>query len=373
MNIICNTQALQDAVNTVSHAVSGKSTLPALEGVLLRASGSSLYMAGYDMELGITTSIEAQVREIGDIVLSVKLFGDIMRGLPGETVSLVTDDKMNVKIKSGLAEYEIMGISAAEYPEIPTVPDGVGFVMPRATLRSMIRQTIFAVSQTDSSRPVHKGTLFEIHNKMLNLISLDGARLAIRSEPIQSEDNMQFVIPRKTLSELLKLLDDEEAPTSIVVGKRHVLIEVGGYVMISRLLDGEFLPYRKAIPQQVNTTIRVNTRELMQSVSRAAIVINDRVKSPLICEFAGGRIRISCVTPMGSASDIMAANIEGKEETMSFNHQFLMEALKNTETDEVRIELNGSLSPMKILPPEGDSFLFLVLPVRMPGGNKNQG
>lgn len=372
MNIICNTDALKNAVSTVSHAVSGKSTLPALEGVLLRASGSSLYMAGYDMELGITTSIEAQVREIGEIVLSVKLFGDIMRGLSGETVSLVTDDKMNVKIKSGLAEYEIMGISAAEYPEIPTVPDGVGFVMPRATLRSMIRQTIFAVSQTDSSRPVHKGTLFEIQNKMLNLVSLDGARLAIRSEPIQSDDNMQFVVPRKTLNELLKMLDDEDAPTSIVVGKRHVLIEVGGYVMISRLLDGEFIAYRNAIPKEVNTTIRVNTRELMQSVSRAAIVINDRVKSPLICQFAEGRIRVNCSTPLGSASDVMKASIDGKDEIMGFNHQFLMEALKNTETDEVRIELKGALSPMKILPPEGDSFLFLVLPVRMPGGNKAQ-
>ena len=371
MNIVCNTAALLDAVATVSHAVSGKSTLPALEGILLRAAGSSLYLAGYDMELGITTSIEAQVKQPGDIVLSVKLFGDIMRGLPGELVTLITDEKMNVKIQSGMADYEIMGISAAEYPEIPTVPDGVGFVIARGTLRSMIRQTIFAVSQTDSSRPVHKGTLFEIHNKMLNLVSLDGARLALRSEPIQSDENMQFVIPRKTLNELLKLLVEEETPTSIVVGKRHVLIEVGGYVMISRLLDGEFLPYRKAIPQQVNTTIRVNTRELMQSVSRAAIVINDRVKSPLICNFSNNRIKISCSTPLGSASDVMNAAIDGKEEMMSFNHQFLMEALKNTETDEVRIELNGSLSPMKILPPEGENFLFLVLPVRMPGGVKN--
>lgn len=371
MHILCNTMALLDAVNTVSHAVSGKSTLPALEGVLLRAAGGSLYLAGYDMELGITTSIEAQVRENGDIVLSVKLLGDIVRSLSGEQVSLVTDEKMNVKIQSGLAEYEIMGISAAEYPEIPTVPDGIGFVMPRGTLRSMIRQTIFAVSQTDSSRPVHKGTLFEIQNHMLNLVSLDGARMALRSEPINSEENMQFVIPRKTLSELLKLLDDEDAPTSIVVGKRHVLIEVAGYVMISRLLDGEFLPYRKAIPPQVSTTIRVNTRELMQSVSRAAIVINDRVKSPLICRFENNGIKISCSTPLGSASDRMAASIDGKDEVMSFNHQYLMEALKNTETDEVRIELNGALSPMKILPPEGENFLFLVLPVRMQGGARS--
>lgn len=371
MHIVCNTLALLEAVNTVSHAVSGKSTLPALEGVLLRASGSSLYLAGYDMELGITTSIEAQVKEAGDIVLSVKLFGDIMRGLSGENVTLSTGDKMNVKIQSGMAEYEIMGISAAEYPEIPTVPDGVGIVVERGTLRSMIRQTIFAVSLTDAYRPVHKGTMFEIHNRMLNLISLDGARLALRSEPIQSDENMQFVIPRKTLVELLKMLEDDNTPTSIVVGRRHVLIEVGGYVVISRLLDGDFLSYRNAIPKQVNTTIRVNTREFMQSVSRASIVINDRVKSPLICDFSGGQIKISCSTPLGTASDVMSANIEGKEEMMSFNHQFLMEALKNTETDEVRIELNGSLNPMKILPPEGDDFLFLVLPVRLPGGAKN--
>ena len=363
MIIVCNTAALLDAVSTVSHAVSGKSTLPALEGVLLRAAGSSLYLAGYDMELGITTAIEAQVREAGDIVLSVKLFGDIVRNLPGELVTLSTDDKMNVKIQSGMAEYEIMGISAAEYPEIPTVPDGIGFVIARGTLRSMIRQTIFAVSQTDSSRPVHKGTLFELKNKMLNLVSLDGARLALRSEPIQSEENMQFVIPRKTLVELLKMLDDEETPTSIVVGKRHVLIEVNGYVVISRLLDGEFLSYRKAIPQQVNTTIRVNTRELMQSVSRAAIVINDRVKSPLICQFDAHQIKISCSTPLGSASDVMSASVVGKEEIMSFNHQFLMEALKNTETDEVRIELNGAQSPMKILPPASwSSFCLCVCP-----------
>jgi len=370
MTILCNTAALLDAVSNVSHAVSGKSTLPALEGVLLRAKGSSLYLAGYDMELGITTTIEAQVKEPGDIVLSVKLFGDILRGLSGETVSIETNEKLNVKIRSGMTDYEIMGISAAEYPEIPTVQDGVGFVVDRATLKSMIRQTIFAVSQNDatSGRAVHKGTLFELQNKMLTLVSLDGARLALRREPINSEENMQFVIPRKTLNELFKMLDDEKVPTAINVGKRHVLIEVGGYVMISRLLDGEFLPYRKAIPQQVMTTVKVNTREMMQTVSRAAIVINDRVKSPLICKFEDGEIRVNCTTPLGTASDKMKADIDGREETMSFNHQFLMEALKNTETDMVRIELNGSLAPMKILPPEGDDFLFLVLPVRLPGG-----
>ncbi|MBQ9414158.1 MAG: DNA polymerase III subunit beta [Clostridia bacterium] len=370
MNIVCQTEALQNAVSTVSHAVSGKSTLPALEGVLLKARSSSLFLAGYDMEIGITTTMEAQIKEPGAIVLSVKLFGDIVRNLPYHTVSIETDEKLNVHIQCGMAEYEIMGIEADEYPEIPSVEDGVGFVIGRSTFKSMLRQTLFAVAMSESSRPVHKGVLFDVYDHQLTLVSLDGSRLALRKEPIESGEVMQFVMPRKTAAELLKLMDDEDVPTSLIVGKRHVAVEVGEHLVISRLLDGEFLPYRKAIPQQVLTTIKVNTRELMQSVARAAIVINDRVKSPIVCEFGGNVIKISCSTPLGAASDVTAADISGQEEEMGFNHQFLTDALKNVECDEVRIELNGALSPMKILPPEGDNFLFLVLPVRLPNSSK---
>ena len=157
MNILCDKDALINAVGNVQRAVSGKSTLPALEGILLRAAGSSLYLAGYDLDLGITTTIEAQVREPGEIVLTAKLFGEIVRKLPGEEVSLATDDKLNALIRSGATEFTIMGISAAEYPEIPSVSDGVGFTLPQNTLKSMIRQTLFAVAQTDA-RPVHTGT-----------------------------------------------------------------------------------------------------------------------------------------------------------------------------------------------------------------------
>ena len=152
---------------------------------------------------------------------------------------------------------------------------------------------------------------------------------------------------------------------SLAVGRRHIVLEIGGYAVISRLLDGEFLPYRKAIPQQVSTTVTVRTRELMDAVERASLVINDRMKSPLICEFRENAIRVSCTTPLGSASDQIGASIEGNGEEMGFNSRFLQDALKNAETDEVRIQLAGPLSPMKILPAEGESFLFLVLPVRL--------
>ena len=364
MNLYCNKQSLIDAVGSVQHAASGKSSLPALEGILLRATGSSLFLAGYDFDMGITTTIEADVREPGEIVLSAKLFGDIVRRLPDDNVYLATDDKLNTTIRSGQADFTIMGISATEYPELPSVSDGVGFTLPQTLLKSMIRQTLFAVAQTDN-RPVHTGTLFELEDGQLRLVSVDGSRLAIRCETVQSSESLRFVVPGKTLSEVSKLLTDEDTPMSLAVGRRHVVLEIDGYAVISRLLDGEFLPYRKAIPTQVSTLIRAKTRELISAVERASLVINDRIKSPLVCEFRDGKIVFSCTTPLGSASDVVDAAIEGTEDEMGFNSRFLMEALKNSETDEVRIELNGALSPMKILPASGEAFLFLVLPVRL--------
>lgn len=364
MKFVCSRQALVDATGNVQRAVSGKSTLPALEGILMRAAGSSLFLAGYDLDLGITTTIEAQVQEPGEMVLTAKLFGEIVRRLPEEQVWFTADEKCNVVIKSGQSEFTIMGISASEYPELPSVNDGVGFTVGQDVLKSMIRQTLFAVAQNDA-RPVHTGTLFEVGDGMLRLVSVDGSRLAMRCEAVHSEENMQFVVPKKTLSEVLKLLTDEDTPMSMAVGRRHIVLEIDGYAVISRLLDGEFLPYRKAIPQQVATTVCVNTRELISTVERVSLVINDRLKSPLVCEFQKGRILFSCTSPLGSANDAIEAQVEGNEEEMGFNSQFLLDALKNAETDEVRIELNGALQPMKVLPVEGNSFLFLVLPVRL--------
>lgn len=364
MNICCNKQALITAVGNVQYAVSGKSTLPALEGILLKANGSSLFLAGYDLDIGITTTIEADVREPGDIVLTARLFSDIVRRLPEDTVLISTDEKFNTTIQSGLSTFTIMGISAIEYPEIPSVTDGVGFTLPQNVLKSMIRQTLFAVAQTDN-RPVHTGTLFEIENDSLRLVSVDGSRLAMRTETIQRKENLSFVVPGKTLSEVLKLLSDEEKPTSLTVGKRHIILEIDGYAVISRLLDGEFLPYRKAIPQQIATSVQIKTRDLMSAVERTSLVINDKIKSPLLCEFKENHIQISCTTPLGSACDTVDAKIDGDDVEIGFNSRFLLEALKNTETDEIRVELGGPLSPMKILPSSGESFLFLVLPVRL--------
>lgn len=364
MRILCERQSLVDAVGSVQRAVAAKSALPELEGILMKASGNSLFLAGYDMELGITTTIEAEVYEPGEIVLTAKLFSEIIRKLPGEEVSLSCNEQKNTTIRSGSSEFTIIGFSSEMYPELPTIKDGAAMTLPQNVLKSMIRQTLFAVAQTDT-RPVHTGVKFELENQVLRLIAVDGSRLAIRSEPVKSSELLNFVVPGKTLSEILKLLEDVDEPLYITVGTRHIILEIGGYSVFSRLLDGDFLPYRKAIPGNATTSLRVNTRAMIDAVDRASLVINDRTKSPLICRFKEDQISVSCITALGSASDTVEAQIDGRQEEMGFNSRFLLEALRNSECDEILIELSGAQSPMKLMPVNGDSFLFLVLPVRL--------
>lgn len=364
MKFVCEKSTLLDAVSKVGRAVATKSVHPSLEGILLKAGNSSLSLAGYDLELGITTRIEADVEEPGNIVLNAKLFGDIVRRSPSDEIDVTVDEKLNVYIKSGKSEFHILGISAAEYPELPTVDDGTGITLPQNTLNSMIRQTIFSVSQNDS-RPVHKGILFEMEENTLRLVAVDGSRLAIRCEKINNSEELKFVIPSKTLMEVIKLLSDEETPVSLAVGRRHVVMEINGYAVISRLLEGEFLSYKKAIPTDFGTVIRVKTRDLMDAVDRASLVISDSMKSPLVCCFENGEIKLSCTTSTGSVNDSLPANVEGEAVEIGFNSRYIMDALRNTECDEIRIEVKGALMPMKVLPVEGDSFLFMVLPVKL--------
>ncbi|MBE6807396.1 MAG: DNA polymerase III subunit beta [Ruminococcaceae bacterium] len=365
MNILCNKVELLEAVSNVQRAVSTKASLPALEGILLRAQGSTLYLAGFDMELGITTTIPAQVKEPGEIVLSARMFGDIVRKMPSESLSIYSDGKYNTIIRGDVTEFSIMGMSAADYPDIPSIEDGASVTLSQPVIKSMVRQTIFAVAAPNDPRPIYTGTRFELSNNHLRLVSMDGYRLAIRNEEVAMEEEMSFVVPGKTLQEILKLLKDEEKPCSLIVGRRHIIFEIDGYAVISRLLDGEFIAYEKIISAETDSTITVNTRTFIDAVDRVSLVVNDRLKSPLVCAFRNDTISVSCTTPLGSANDSISAVLEGDQVDMGFNSRFLLDALKNSETDEVKIELNGPAKPMKVLPKEGDAFLFLVLPVRL--------
>ncbi len=364
MKFTCDRQKLVDSVLNVQRSVSTKSTMPTLEGILIKAKENELEMVGYNLELGITTCIPASVTKPGSIVLNAKLFSEIIRKLPSNEVVIKTDDKNITNINSGSSEFSIIGIPAEEFPELPTINDSSYINLPGEILKSMIRQTLFAISDNDS-KPIHTGTLFDISNDKIKLISVDGYRLAMRTESIKSEEELSFVVPGKTLSELLKLIPDSDETINISVGRRHLIFEFNNYSVISRLLDGEFLDYNAAIPSSSDTKLVVNTRNFMDSVERISLLITDRIKSPIRCIFSDNQIKLSCSTAIGKANDEIDAPIQGTGVEIGFNNRYLIDALKNAECDEVLIELSGALSPMKILPKDGDQFLFLVLPVRL--------
>ena len=364
MKFTVNKSDITEAVSNIQRAVSTKTSIPALEGILLSATETGLELCAYDLELGITTVIPAFVMEPGKAVLSAKLFSDIVRRTPAETVTVSVDEKNMATLESGYSRFSIIGIPAEEFPELPKLSDSTQISLPGALLKSMIRQTLFAIAESDA-KPIHQGSLFSLENGLLDVVSVDGYRLAERREPVDFSEDLSFVVPGKTLSELLKLIKDSEEPVEISAGRRHILFKIDNYTVISSLLEGEFLNYKAAIPPESQTEVVLKTREAIDSVERVSLLITDRLKSPIRCLFDNNEVKLNCTTSMGRASDQLDVEMTGQSVEIGFNNRYLLEALRNTECDEVKVQLGGPLSPMKVVPKEGDSFLFLVLPVRL--------
>lgn len=363
MKFSVNKQDITEAVNNLQRSVSTKSSIPALEGILIQTEDQTLRMSAYNMEIGLSTVIPALIGESGKTVLSAKLFGDIVRRMPADTLDFSIDEKNIATIRSGMSEFTIIGIPAEDFPEFPSFENDSVIKLPANMLKSMIGQTLFAVSESDT-KPIHQGSLFNIVNGTLDVVSVDGYRLAVRTEKIDFPDDTYFVIPGKTLSELLKILPDDTNVT-LYVGLRNIRIETDGYTLFSSLFEGEFLDYHAAIPDSSTTNLVVNTREFINSVERVSLLITEKLKSPVRCICDDGEIRISCATAIGKASDAIPAQIDGAPVEIGFNSKYLLDALRNADCDEVLVQLGGPLSPMKVLPREGNSFLFLVLPVRI--------
>lgn len=364
MKFTVNKSDITEAVSNIQRAVSTKTSIPALEGILLSATETGLELCAYDLELGITTVIPAFVMEPGKAVLSAKLFSDIVRRTPAETVTVSVDEKNMATLESGYSRFSIIGIPAEEFPELPKLSDSTQISLPGALLKSMIRQTLFAIAESDA-KPIHQGSLFSLENGILDVVSVDGYRLAVRREPVDFSEDLSFVVPGKTLSELLKLIKDSEEPVEISAGRRHILFKIDNYTVISSLLEGEFLNYKAAIPPESQTEVVLKTREAIDSVERVSLLITNRLKSPIRCLFDNNEVKLNCTTSMGRASDQLDVEMTGQSVEIGFNNRYLLEALRNTECDEVKVQLGGPLSPMKVVPKEGDSFLFLVLPVRL--------
>lgn len=358
---------LSEAVSNVSRAVSTKAAIPALEGILVKAYGQKLSVSGYDLEIGINTSIDATVQKEGEIVVSAKLFSDIVRKLPEEVVCIETDDRMITYITSGQAEYQIVGMSSVEYPDLPTFEETENVEIKGEILKEMIRQTVYAVSD-NNAKPVYTGSLFELSEKTFRIVSVDGYRMAIRKESIDNEIESEFVVPGKTQHEVLKLIKDDDENVEMSIGQRHIMFKIGEYSIISRLIEGTFLDYKSTIPKDKKTEVVVNTRQIINAVDRMSLLNGDKIQSPVRCLFSNDEIHFSCTSAIGKANDVISCPVMGDEVEIGFNNRYLLEALRNIDTDEVKITLNGGLSPMIITPVKGDSFISLVVPMRLSNG-----
>lgn len=368
MKFSCEKTILQTAVTTAGRVVATKSTIQALEGVLLEATEGQLRISGYNLETGIVTQTEASIAEPGAIVLSARLLGEILRRMPDDVVSLSSGTDLSVHIQCGPTSFDIIGSSDEDFPDLPTVSDGSSLSVAQSELRSMISQTIFAVSDNES-RPIHTGALFETEENRLIMVAVDGYRLALRRGKLlqESPGRTSFVVPGAALSEVEKICSDSDAPVSITQGERHVTFEIGNTLLVARRLEGDFLNYRQTIPTSNSIVIEVDTADLQRSIDRASLIINEKLKKPLRCKFEDGSLSISSKTPIGSAFDRCPITGNGKGLEIGFNNRFLMEAVKAAPAQRVRMELNSPTSPCLLLPLKGteDNFLYMVLPVRL--------
>ena len=369
MKFSCEKALLQAAISTTSRAVSPKSSIPALEGILLEA-GSDLRLTGYNLETGIRTIVPADIREEGTLVLGARLFGEIVRKLPDDIVTFQSENYM-VNIKCGMSEFNILGTDPEEFPELPTVEYQNSLILPQSRLKAMISQTLFAVSDNES-RPIHTGSLFEVDSEGLTIVSVDGYRLALRHESIDKKEGAEtfsFVVPGAALSEVEKICSDVDEPASVTQGARHVMFKVGDTMLVSRRLEGEFLAYRQAIPRNNTIHVEGDTRALLSSIDRVSLIISDKLKSPLRCVFDSNLLKISTKTAIGDAYDECPLSGDGGGLEIGFNNKYLMDALKAAPADKVRLELTTGVSPCVILPTEGEeNFLYMALPVRLKAG-----
>ena len=385
MKLSCEKEILLGLLGTASRAVTGKSSMPLLEGLLICADASTLTVTGYDMSMGIRTTTETDVVEPGSIeaatesqkslltlrtndeviVIKAKLLLDIVRKLPNDVVYIETDDKLMTTVKCGRAVFNLAATEADEFPALAEVSSATGFSLPQNILKSMISQTIFSVSDNES-KPIHTGCLFELDGSRLNVAAVDGYRLSVRRETIEGmSGEMKFVVPGASLREIERILGEDDEPVEIFPDQKNILFRIGGTTLITRLIEGEFLNYRAAIPNDFEHVVSIDSHELISSIERVSLIVSEKLKNPVRFHFDGNYVQLSCVTAIGKSYD--ECPIDGCIEDLEigFNNRYMLDALRASGTEKVRLQLKGSLNPIVISPTEGDKFTYLVLPVRL--------
>ncbi len=366
MRFTCEKSMLVTGLNITSRTVAQKSNLSVIEGILCHA-GDGLMLTGYNMETAITYAIEAEVSDPGKCILPAKLFGDIIRRLPEGPVTVVVDENYKVSIRAGYASFTISAESAEDYPELPDVSSGRSITIPQTALKELIGGTIFAVSE-NQGRPIHTGVKFEVEDSAISAIAVDGFRLARRTYHTEAAEGrtMSFVVPAQGLKEVEKIVTDSEEDVAFVLGQKHILFQIGNATLVCRLLEGDFLDWRRVVPTNCPIKLVANVGELASSIDRVGLIVSEMYKSPVRCVFGNQVVNLRTSTTIGAAEDQCSLAGDGKELEIGFNVRYLADALRAVPSEEVVLELTNGLSPIVLTPAEDKfDYSYMVLPVRI--------
>ena len=363
MRIEINQRDLSSQINIVQKGISNRSTMQILSGVLLEAFDGKLKLTATDLEIGIETYVECNILEEGSIVIDSKVFGDIIKKLPNSPIYIsVEDNKMNIKCEN--SEFNLLGNNPLEYPELPTIINQTSFSMPKNLLKSAIRHTVFATTE-DETRPILTGVLLETYKGIASFVALDGYRLALRNIPVDIEEDIKIVIPNRALTELNKILEDNDEDLNIAIAPGHVIFNIGETLLFSRLLEGQFLNYKEIIRKDHKTTVLVNKEEFQNSLERASLLASEAKANLIKLNIREDKIIIKSNSEIGDVYEEVYSKQSGDELNIAFNSRYILDGIRIMETDEIELSFMGSLNPCIIKPVGDENYTYLALPVRL--------
>ena len=366
MKFSCSNIDFYEAANACAKAASINTNIPVLEGILISAD-DNVVMTGNDMKIAIECTFTANIFSKGKIVVPAKILCEILRRMPEGTIFFELTGQSNVNIKCGELDFNIIGLPAEEFPEIPASDAVRTMQIKPAVIKDIVGHNMFAVAQTEL-KPVLTGIKIAINANEITAASLDGYRMAV-SKIVADEfyENGEFIIPGRTLSELEKLVSGMEESVNVNIGEKSVMFEFGNVRFFSRLLDGEFVNYKNLIPKEFNYNATVSVNEFIKSIDRASLLTgSDGTKVPIRITYEKDKITVNCETPRGDFKDVLAVKADCEEAfEVGYNYRFLMDALRSADCEFVKISIVGSINPTVITPVEDDKFLFIVVPVKL--------
>lgn len=369
MKLICSKSELLRAVNIVSKAVPSKTTMTILECILIDASAGNIKLTANDMELGIETIVNGEIIQKGIIALNAKIFSEIVRKLPDNDVVIESNENYMTTITCEKAKFNIAGKPGDDFSNLPYIEKSSFICLSQFTLKEVIQQTIFSISDNESNK-LMTGELFEVTGNELKVVSLDGHRISIRKiELKESYDNVKVVVPGKTLSEISKILSGgTEDEVRIFFTGNHVLFEFDETKVVSRLIEGEYFKINQMLSSDYETKVTINKKELLNCIDRATLLIKEGDKKPIIITITDGDMELKINSAIGSMNENIDIAKEGKDLMIGFNPKFLIDALRVIDDEEVTIFLVNPKAPCFIKDKE-ESYIYLILPVNFSAVN----